>query len=102
VAADEDVGHAERLHGVLEHGEHVVVRRHHHVGDVAVDEHLALLRLCDHVRRDAGVGAADEEVVRPVLGGEPLEELRVGLEGVGHPLSVVLENASVRHGAILG
>lgn len=53
-----------------------VVRRKH-VGDVAVDEHVARLQAQDGGLGDAGVGAADPEDLRGLRVGEAAEEVGI-------------------------
>jgi hypothetical protein len=70
---------------------------HHHVGDVAVDEHFARREADDLVGGDARIGAADPEILRRLLVREAREVFRV----VGHrgtrPPAIVLEQLAGAH-----
>src|SRR5690606_7106904 len=70
-----------------------------HVGDVAVDEHLARCEPGDLVGRHAAVRAPDPEDLRGLLPRELAEEAGlVALDGLG-PAAVVLEEGGERtHG----
>ena len=88
VAADDDVAHLQHVDGELDRREAIQIRVHHHVGDVAMDEHLAGRQADDLVRRHAAIGAADPEVLRRLLLREAREELRVFARHVGSPGAV--------------
>src|SRR3546814_1894839 len=64
---------------------------HHHVGDVAMDEHLARRQADDLVGRHARVGAADPQVLGRLQLGQALEELRVFVADAVGPGVVVAQ-----------
>ena len=61
VSCDDDVGHSQVGHGVLDDGEGVEVSGGHDVPNVTVHEDLARAEAEDLVGRHAGVGASDVE-----------------------------------------
>ena len=69
-----------------------------YVGDVAMDEELARAQADDLVRRHAAVGAADPQVRRRLLRGQPLEKVRIALVDALRPRAVVGEQVrQMRH-----
>ena len=89
VPAHDDVTYAKDVHGKLNGREAVEVRVDHHVGDVAVDEHLPGQQAHDLVGRYPAVGAPDPEVLRRLLTGQPPEEVGVLPGHLGCPHAVV-------------
>ena len=98
VADDQDVLHLELVDRVLDHAQAVQVAVRHHVGDVAVHEHLARRHADDLVGGHARIGAADPQVFRVLLLGQVLEELGVFPGDPVGPFAVVLQQpADVFH-----
>jgi hypothetical protein len=69
MAEHDDVLHAQRLHGEFECRAGAVeptvgLIGRHEIGDVAHHEQLARARVEDHLRRDAGIAAADQHDLR--------------------------------------
>ena len=90
---------AQDVDGELDDREAVQVGVDDDVGDVAVDEHLAGQQADDLVGRHAAVGAADPEVLRRLLAGQPAEELGVLPGHLGGPGAVVREEGEEAHGS---
>ena len=61
VSGDDDVGHSQVGHGVLDDGEGVKVSGGHDIPNVTMHEDLARAEAEDLVGRHAGVGASDVE-----------------------------------------
>ena len=102
VANNDDVLDAEDIDAELEAGEAVQVGVDDDVGDVAMDEKFAGTEVDDGVGGNAGVGAADPEILRRLLLGESSK--KGGIVGVdlGGPAAVVGdEMLKVRHAALL-
>ena len=88
VPADDDVGHHEDLHRVLEDREGVQVRGSHLVGDVAVDEDLARW-LVDHLGGgDPAVRTPNPQHLGRLAGRHALEGAGVGLHESPSPGAV--------------
>ena len=89
VANNDDVLDAEDIDAELEAGEAVQVGVDDDVGDVAMDEKFAGTEVDDGVGGNAGVGAADPEILRRLLLGESSK--KGGIVGVdlGGPAAVV-------------
>jgi hypothetical protein len=101
VAHNQDVLHAQYLHGVLQHAEQVHIGVHHHVGDVAVHKHLAGARARDARGGHPRVGAANEEVARLLAVGQALEKLGVFRIFGSHPLAVIRHDIlNTRHNVV--
>ena len=73
-----EVGDVQRLQRVLHDGSDVDVVVGHDVGHVAVDKNFTRRRLGDLVGGHPAVGTTDPQMLRCLLVGEPLEELRIG------------------------
>jgi hypothetical protein len=97
VAAENDVAHLEDVDGELDHRQAVEVGVHHHVGDVAVDEHLARRQAGDLVGRHARVRAADPQVLGRLLVGKAGEILRIPLHLGLRPCAVAVEKMFQAH-----
>ena len=69
----------------------VEVGVHHHVGDVAVDEHLAGQQADDLVGRHARVGAADPQILGVLLVRQAIEEARIIARDMRDPVAVRLK-----------
>ncbi|MNL47649.1 hypothetical protein D3C87_1704480 [compost metagenome] len=104
VAHHGDVAHLEHLHGELEHGQRVQVAVRDHIGDIAMDEHLARRQSEDLVGRHPRIGTADPQVLGRLLVGQAREEGGVFRVDAVHPVAVVLEQLrdGVSHAALLG
>ncbi|CAG9232488.1 hypothetical protein PSP6_60103 [Paraburkholderia tropica] len=108
VAAQHDLAHVQREHREFDHGghaaEHFAVGGHD-VADVAADEQLAGAHLRDHLRRDARVGAGDEQRVRRLAVREAAEQLLVAREHVVtelvHAVEQVQQIAAARFGVFV-
>jgi hypothetical protein len=77
--------HTQRGDGVLDARGHPVGLGSvsgHQIAGGADDEQVTRLGSGDHLGDDAGVGAADEQRVRCVMGGQVSEELRLRREDV--------------------
>jgi hypothetical protein len=85
------VFHAQHLDGELNHRETVEICVHHDVRDVPMHEELARRESHDLIGRHAAVGAADPQVFRRLLLGEPLEEIRIAPRHLGGPRPVAVE-----------
>ncbi len=91
VAHDDDVFDLEDVDGELHDRQAVQVGVHHHVGDVAMNEHFAGQQSHDLVGRHAAVGAADPQVGGRLLPRELDEEFRVLPMDAIRPFAIVLE-----------
>ena len=91
VTADDDVFHAQHIHGVLDHCKAIQVRVDDDVGDIPVNEKVPRQEPDDLGRRDAAVRAPDPEVARTLLPGQGREEARIPRGDPGSPLPVVSE-----------
>ena len=91
VADDQDVLDLEHIDRELHRREAVEVAVHHHVGHVAVDEHLARVQTQDLVGRHARIGAADPQIARRLLLGQAFEEARIVLADPVGPVQVVAQ-----------
>ena len=83
-------------HGELHHRQAVQVAVHDHVGDVAMDEQFARQQADDLVRRHAAVGAADPQVLGPLLPRQVGEEVRTAAADALGPGPVVVEKVRER------
>lgn len=68
VAAHDDVLHAQLMHRIFDHGEHVQIGRVNEIGDVAMNEHLARLQTRNHIGRHTAVGTAYPKILRLLQG----------------------------------
>ena len=91
VAADDDMFHFQGLDGELKHGENVHVARVHHVGDVAMHEHLARVEVEYFVGGDPAVRATDPQIAGRLLLREAGEERRIGPGLLFRPSGVALK-----------
>jgi len=81
----------EHVHGELDGGQAVQVGMHDHVGDIAMDEHLARRHVDDLVGRHARIRAADPQVLWILLLGQAGEEFRVFLVDAVGPGAVLFQ-----------
>src|SRR5690606_2738026 len=100
VADHQDMFDLEHVDRELDHRQAVEVGVHHHVGDVAVDEHLARVDVDDLVGRHARVGAADPQVPGRLDLGQAAEEAGIlGLDAVGPVAGAFKQFVQSVHGA---
>ena len=102
VAADDDVVHLQHRDRVLENAEAVEVGGDDLVGDVAVDEDLAGLRVDDRLCRHAAVGASDPEELGVLFLGEIVEILGIVAEDFLRPSLVLKEQSGGQGGGVVG
>lgn len=88
--ADDHGLDAQRLDGVLQDGQAVEVGMHDEVGNVAMNEHLPGWQSDDLIGWHTAVGAADPQILRRLLGGEALDEIRIGVDYALRPAAVFL------------
>ena len=93
MSTNDDVADLQDVHSELQDGQAIEVGVHDHVGDVAVDEHLAGQQPDNLVCRYAAVGAANPEVFRSLLRRELAEEIRILLADLVRPRAVVVQEA---------
>lgn len=93
VPADDDVLDLEVANGVLDDAHHAEVDVAHHIGDVAVDEHLTGAETRDLLGGDAAVAAPDPQVIGRLASVEAVKEFRVLALLLGGPRLVVFEDA---------
>ncbi len=99
VTADDDVLHIEDVNGVVHRRQHIQVRPVDLIGDVAVDEHLAMLGARQRVGLDARIRAADEEGVWRLPRGVTGEIATVLGHHLRRPVTVELQHLVERfHG----
>jgi hypothetical protein len=77
MAYDHDVLDLQDIDGELQHGKVIGILRRSEVGDIAMDEQFAGIKVHDLVRRHPAVGTADPEIFRSLLAFEPAEEIRI-------------------------
>ena len=77
------------LYRELNGGECIQVGVHHHIGDVAVHEHLARVQTGDFIGGHAAVGAAYPHVLGALLVGQVGEKAGPSALDVGSPGAVV-------------
>src|SRR5882762_10114925 len=80
VADDQHVLYLEHVDGELQHRQIVCILRRGEIGDIAMDKQLAGVQAHDLIRRYPTVGAADPQIVWPLLTLESFEEAGVGGE----------------------
>jgi hypothetical protein len=102
MAADDDMSHAENVHGELDHGHAVQVGLRDNVGDVSVDEQFAWQQTHDYIGGNAAIGTSDPQVLGRLLAREFGEKIGVLLGKARGPGSVVFEKmAKGSHGVYL-
>ncbi len=75
----------------LQNGQTVQVRRHHHIGNIPVNEHFSGRQVQYLVGWYAAVSAADPEEFRALLLGEVFEKIRIDLLDPRRPETVALK-----------
>ena len=78
VADDHDVLHLQHIDGELKHRQVVGILRRREIGDVAVHEEFARIKVHDLVGWNPAIGAADPQVLGRLLPFQALEKTRVG------------------------
>src|SRR5216683_3981781 len=96
MAADDDMGDAQHVDGVLHHRQAVEVDMHDLVGDVAVDEDLAGQEADHLVGGHPAVRAADPQELGRLLVAQLGEEAGMLLLHVARPFPVILDQAGYR------
>jgi hypothetical protein len=85
------VPNAQRVDGILQHGETIQIRVDDDVRDIAVHEQLARWQIHDLVRRHSTISASDPEIFWRLLRGETREKIRILARACGCPTSIVVE-----------
>jgi hypothetical protein len=91
VADHQDVLDLEYVYRVLDGRQAVQVGMHHHVGDIAVHEHLARCHVDDLIGRHPRVGTADPQVLRGLLFGQAGKEPGIFAADPFGPLTIVFK-----------
>ncbi|HTM27268.1 MAG TPA: hypothetical protein VL225_18845 [Vicinamibacterales bacterium] len=91
VSAHDHVAGSEHVDGILQDGQAVQIGLENEIRDVSVYEQLARSQADDFIRGHPAVGAPDPEISRGLLGGEPAEKFRIGINRSRRPGPIVLE-----------
>nr|GEU28124.1 hypothetical protein [Tanacetum cinerariifolium] len=94
VAHDDHVLHFQHIDGKLQHRQAVQVGMHDHVGDIAMDEHIARRQAQQFIGRYPAVRTADPQVLGGGLVGQAVEEIGIAFDFRGSPATVVLQQAT--------
>lgn len=89
VSRNDDVLHAQHFHGKLDHRQHAQVASNNKVSHVAMYKHFAGTKAKNFIGWDAGVAAANVEVLRHLFTAYLFKEIRVSLFAIFHPFLVV-------------
>jgi hypothetical protein len=89
-----DVFDLKHIDGVLNHRQTIKIRVHHHIRDVAMDEHFARHQPDDLIRRHAAVRTTDPQIFRLLLRRKLVEKMRFLLLDLRRPLPVISEEMS--------
>src|SRR5271165_4904552 len=102
MAANDDVPNLEHVNGELHHTKAVEIRMHNEVCHVAMHEQFAGREANDLVCRHATVSTPDPEIIRQLLPRKLAEEIRISLQNLISPDSVVVKEIAERfHGVDL-